>query len=80
MLYYDYKRRHDNIQKIVVVSLLNKHGHAGIKHYKYCKTRTVYDINDIKIFVDTPIKTDILINENRPDIVGVKKGKNWHIS
>lgn len=73
MLHYDYKKRHDNIQKVVVVSILNKHDQAGIKHYKYHKTKTIYDLHDMKILVDIPIKTDILISENRPDIVFIKK-------
>ncbi|KAG0435477.1 LINE-1 reverse transcriptase like protein [Dictyocoela muelleri] len=78
MLYFDYKKRHDDIQKIILISILNKYTNSNIKHYKYQKTKNVHDLEDIKILVDIPIKTDILVTENRPDIVVINK-KNKEI-
>ncbi|KAG0435486.1 Retrovirus-related Pol polyprotein from type-2 retrotransposable element R2DM [Dictyocoela muelleri] len=75
MLYYDYKKRHDEIVKIIIISLLNKHTSKKIKYYKYQKIRSVYEIDNLKILVDIPIKTDIIIKDNRPDIVVINKQK-----
>ncbi|KAG0435242.1 LINE-1 retrotransposable element ORF2 protein [Dictyocoela muelleri] len=72
MLYFDYKKRHDAILKIILISILNKYTDSKVKHYKYQKTKSVYELDNIKILVDIPIKTDILITENRPDIVVIK--------
>ncbi|KAG0435431.1 Retrovirus-related Pol polyprotein from type-2 retrotransposable element R2DM [Dictyocoela muelleri] len=73
MLYYDYKKRHDELIKIIVTSLLNKYTKNSIKHYKYQKIKNVYEFDNIKILVDIPIKTDIVISENRPDIIMINK-------
>ncbi|KAG0435393.1 LINE-1 retrotransposable element ORF2 protein, partial [Dictyocoela muelleri] len=75
MLHYDYKKRHDEIIKIIVISLLNKYTENKIKHYKYQRTKSVYETNNLKITVDIPIKTDVLISDNRPDIVVINKNE-----
>ncbi|KAG0435384.1 LINE-1 retrotransposable element ORF2 protein [Dictyocoela muelleri] len=73
MLYYDYKKRHDEIQKVILISLLNKYTKIEVKHIKYQRTKNIYECDNIRIQVDIPIKTDIILNENRPDIVVIKK-------
>ncbi|KAG0435198.1 hypothetical protein DMUE_4838 [Dictyocoela muelleri] len=75
MLHFDYKKRHDKIQKIILISILNKYTYSSLKHFKYIKTRNVYEIDQVKILVDIPIKTDTLITENRPDIVLINKNE-----
>lgn len=75
MLYYDYKHRHDEIQKVIITSILNKFSKMGIKHYKYRRVKNIYELGDIRIQVNIPIKTDVVITENKPDIVVVNKNK-----
>ncbi|KAG0435495.1 Retrovirus-related Pol polyprotein from type-2 retrotransposable element R2DM [Dictyocoela muelleri] len=69
MLHYNYKRRHDEIIKVIVICILNKISKNPIKHIKYIKQKNVYDKKEYKICVDIPIRTDTLIRDNKPDIV-----------
>lgn len=73
MLHYDYKKRHDEIVKIIVISLLNKYSENKIKHYKYQRTQSIYETDNLKITIDIPIKTDVIIPDKRPDIVVINK-------
>ncbi|KAG0435394.1 Retrovirus-related Pol polyprotein from type-1 retrotransposable element R2 [Dictyocoela muelleri] len=69
MLHYNYKKRHDEILRIIVISIINSISSNPIKHIKYVKLKNVYDFKDYKILIDIPIRTDTIIKDNKPDIV-----------
>ena len=67
MLYHDYTRRHNEVVKCLHLLLCNKY---GIKSSKKLKVHSVQEIvaNEfVEIRVDTRIKTDIKIQNNRPN-------------
>ncbi|KAG0435466.1 LINE-1 retrotransposable element ORF2 protein [Dictyocoela muelleri] len=69
MLHFDYKKRHDEIVRVIVISILNTISQNPTKHIKYMQLKNVYDNKDYKICIDIPIRTDTIIKENKPDIV-----------
>ncbi|KAG0435674.1 hypothetical protein DMUE_4601 [Dictyocoela muelleri] len=75
MLHYDYKKRHDEIVKVIDGSILNKISPNPFKHIKQFKLRNLYKTKDYRISVDHPIRTDTIINDNKPDIVFLNYNK-----
>ncbi|KAG0438660.1 hypothetical protein DMUE_2954 [Dictyocoela muelleri] len=69
LLNYVYKHRHDEIIRIIVSCLLNKYSLQEIKHIRKVKLKKIYEYPKLKIITDTPIRTDIDIQDNKPDIV-----------
>ena len=69
----DYKRRHDNLGKIVQWKLARKcNFEAGDKWYEH-EPESVLEIEDYKILWDFSIQTDHVIEVQRPDLVVVDK-------
>ena len=69
----DYKRRHDNLGKIVHWKLARKcNVEAGDKWYEL-EPENVLENEDYKIFCDFSVQTDHVIEARRPDLVVVDK-------
>ena len=69
----EYKRRHDNLGKIVHRKLARKcNFEAGDKLYKH-EPESVLENEDYKILWDFSIQTDHVIEARRPDLVVVDK-------
>ena len=69
----DYKRRYDNLGKIVHWKLARKcNFEAGDKWYEH-EPESVLEIEDYKILWDFSIQTDHVIEVQRPDLVVVDK-------
>ena len=70
----EYKRRHDNLGKIVHFKLARKcHFEAGDKCYEH-EPESVLENEDYKILWDFSIQTDHVIEARKPDLVpGDKK-------
>ena len=75
----DYKRRHDNLRKIVHWKLARKcNFKAGDRWYKH-GPESVLENEDYKILWDFSIQTDRVIEARRPDLVVVDKEKSCKI-
>ena len=69
----EYKRRHDNLGKIVHRKLTRKYNfEAGDKWYEH-EPESVLENEDYKILRDFSIQTDHVIEARRPDLVVVDK-------
>ena len=69
----EYKRRHDNVGKIVHWKLAKKcHFEAGDKWYEH-EPKSVLENEDYKILWDFSIQTDHVIESRRPDLFVVYK-------
>ena len=69
----EYKRRHDNLGKIVHWKLARKcNFEAGDKWYEH-EPESVLESEDYKILWDFSIQTDHVIEARRPDLVVVDK-------
>ena len=69
----DYKRRHDNLGKIVHWKLARKYNfEAGDKWYEY-EPKSVLENEDYKILRDFSIQADHVIEVRRPGLVVVDK-------
>ena len=69
MLGHDYTRRHNEVLKCIHLSLCSK---FGLKRTRKLRSHSVQEVianENVKIRVDTRIKTDILIKHNRPDLL-----------
>ena len=65
----EYKRRHDNLGKIVYWKLARKcKFEAGDKWYEH-EPESVLETEDYKILWDFSIQTDHVIEAQRPDLV-----------
>ena len=73
----EYKRRHDNLGKIVYWKLARKcNFEAGHKWYEH-EPESVFENEDFKILWDFSIQTDHVIEARTPDVVAVdKKGRS----
>ena len=68
MLGHDYTRRDNEVVRCIHLTLCNKY---GIKNCRKLRTHSVSEVvanENVEIRVDRRIKTDILIQHNRPDI------------
>ncbi|KAF7682913.1 hypothetical protein TCON_1869 [Astathelohania contejeani] len=76
MLGHDYTRRHNEVLRCIYHLLANKY---GLKKSKKLRTHSVQEVMEnerVEIQVDTRIRTDILIKNNRPDIFIYDKKEN----
>ncbi|KAM0677691.1 hypothetical protein BDAP_001591 [Binucleata daphniae] len=76
MVGHDYTRRHNEVLRCIHSTLCNKY---SIKRSKKLRTHSVQEIianENAEIRVDTRIKTDIKIKNNKPDIFIHDKKKN----
>ena len=75
----EYKRRHDNLGKIVHWKLSRKcNFEAGDKWYEYEPER-VLENEDYKILWDFSVQTDHVIEARRPDLVVVDKERSCKV-
>ena len=75
----EYKRRHDNLGKIVHWKLARKcNFEAGDKLYEY-EPESILENEDYKILWDFSIQTDHVIEARRPDVVAVDKERSCKI-
>ncbi|KAF7684304.1 hypothetical protein TCON_0511 [Astathelohania contejeani] len=76
MLGHDYTRRHNEVLRCIYLLLANKY---ALKKSKKLRTHSVQEVMEnesAEIRVDTRIRTDILIKNNRPDIFIYDKKEN----
>ena len=75
----EYKRRHDNLGKIVHWKLARKcHFEAGNKWYEH-EPEIALENEDYKILLDFSILADHVIEARRPDMVAVDKERSCKI-
>ena len=75
MLGHDYVRRHNEVVRCIHLLLCNKY---GIRRSKKLRTHSVQEVvanENAEIRVDTHIKTDVIIQNNRPDLFVYDKKK-----
>ncbi|KAF7684789.1 hypothetical protein TCON_0002 [Astathelohania contejeani] len=76
MLGHDYTRRHDEVLRCIHLLLANKYGFKKSKKLRTHSVQEVMENERAEIWVDTKIRTDILIKNNRPDIFIYDKKEN----
>ncbi|KAF7678800.1 hypothetical protein TCON_2561 [Astathelohania contejeani] len=76
MLGHDYTRRHNEVLRCIHLLLANKYGFKKLKKLRTHSVQEVMENERAEILVDTRIRTDILIKNNRPDIFVYDKKKN----
>ncbi|KAF7683677.1 hypothetical protein TCON_1113 [Astathelohania contejeani] len=80
MLGHDYTRRHNEVLRCIHLLLANKYGFKKSKKLRIHSVQDVMKNERAEIRVDTRIRTDILIKNNRPDILIYDKKENEIIS
>ncbi|KAF7684614.1 hypothetical protein TCON_0200 [Astathelohania contejeani] len=77
MLGHDYTRRHNEVLRCIHLLLANKYVFKKSKKKLRCHSvQEVMENEKAEIRVDTRIRTDILIKNNRPDIFIYDKKEN----
>ncbi|KAF7684402.1 hypothetical protein TCON_0401 [Astathelohania contejeani] len=76
MFGHDYTRRHNEVLRCIHLLLANKYGFKKSKKLQTHSVQEVMENERAKIRVDTRIRTDILIKNNRPDIFIYDKKEN----
>ncbi|TBU11668.1 hypothetical protein CWI38_1091p0010, partial [Hamiltosporidium tvaerminnensis] len=76
MLGHDYTRRHNEVVRCLHLLLLNRYKFKSSKRIRSHSVQKILDNEYAEIRVDTRIKTDIKIRNNRPDIFILDKKKN----
>ncbi|KAF7682991.1 hypothetical protein TCON_1791 [Astathelohania contejeani] len=76
MLGHDYTRRHNEVLRCIHLLLANKYGFKKSKKLQIHLVQEVMENERAEIRVDTRIRTDILIKNNRPDIFIYDKKQN----
>ncbi|KAF7678787.1 hypothetical protein TCON_2573, partial [Astathelohania contejeani] len=76
MLGHDYTRRHNEVLRCIHLLLANKYGFKKSKKLRSHSVQEVMGNERAEIRVDTRIRTDILIKNNRPDIFIYDKKEN----
>ncbi|TBU00191.1 hypothetical protein CWI36_1717p0010 [Hamiltosporidium magnivora] len=76
MLGHDYTRRHNEVVRCLHLLLLNRYKHKSSKRIRSHSVQEILDNEYAEIRVDTRIKTDVKIRNNRPDIFILDKKKN----
>lgn len=74
--HHDYTRRHNEVVRCIHLLLCNRY---GVKSSKKIRTHSVQETvanEKVEIRVDTRIRTDVLIQNNKPDIFILDKEKN----
>jgi hypothetical protein len=73
MLGHDYTRRHNEVLKCIHLSLCNKY---GLKKLRSHSVQKVVANDNVEVRVNTRIKTDIKIQDNKPDYLSmIRRGK-----
>ena len=65
----EYKRRHDNVARVVHWDLLEKCGFSRVDKWFEHQPETVLENNDYKLLWDYNIQTDHQISARRPDVI-----------
>ncbi|TBU12442.1 hypothetical protein CWI38_0755p0040, partial [Hamiltosporidium tvaerminnensis] len=76
MLGHDYTRRHNEVVRCLHLLLLNRYKFKSSKRIRSHSVQEILDNEYAEIRVDTRIKTDVKIRNNRPDIFILDKKKN----
>ncbi|KAF7683356.1 hypothetical protein TCON_1432 [Astathelohania contejeani] len=76
MLGHDYKRKHNEVLRCIHLLIANKYGFKKSKKLRSYSVQKVMENERAEIRVDTKIKTNILIKNNRPDIFIYDKKEN----
>ncbi|TBU13328.1 hypothetical protein CWI38_0465p0010, partial [Hamiltosporidium tvaerminnensis] len=76
MLGHDYTRRHNEVVRCLHLLLLNRYKFKSSKRIRSHSVQEILDNEYAEIRVDTRIKTDVKIRNNRPDIFILDKNKN----
>ncbi|TBU11092.1 hypothetical protein CWI38_1390p0010, partial [Hamiltosporidium tvaerminnensis] len=76
MLGYDYTRRHNEMVRCLHLLLLNRYKFKSSKRIRSHSVQEILDNEFAEIRVDTRIKTDVKIRNNRPDIFILDKKQN----
>ncbi|TBU13379.1 hypothetical protein CWI38_0451p0030 [Hamiltosporidium tvaerminnensis] len=76
MLGHDYTRRHNEVVRCLHLLLLNRYKFKSSKRIKSHSVQEILDNEYAEIRVDTRIKTDVKILNNRSDIFILDKKKN----
>ncbi|TBU12087.1 reverse transcriptase, partial [Hamiltosporidium tvaerminnensis] len=76
MLGHDYTRRHNEVVRCLHLLLLNRYKFKSSKRIKSHSVQEILDNEYGEIRVDTRIKTDVKIRNNRPDVFILDKKKN----
>ncbi|TBU13440.1 hypothetical protein CWI38_0430p0010 [Hamiltosporidium tvaerminnensis] len=76
MLGHDYTRRHNEVVRCLHLLLLNIYKFKSSKRIRSHSVQEILDNEYAEIRVDTRIKTDVKIRNNRPDIFILDKKKN----
>ncbi|TBU10160.1 hypothetical protein CWI38_1977p0010, partial [Hamiltosporidium tvaerminnensis] len=76
MLGHDFTRRHNEVVRCIHLPLLNKYKFKSSKRIRSHSVQEILDNEYAEIRVDTRIKTDVKIRNNRPDIFVLDKRRN----
>ncbi|TBU20284.1 hypothetical protein CWI38_0097p0070, partial [Hamiltosporidium tvaerminnensis] len=76
MLGHDYTRRHNEVVRCLHLLLLNRYKFKSSKRIRSHSVQEILDNEYAEIRVDTRIKTDVKIRNNRPEIFILDKKKN----
>ncbi|TBU12593.1 hypothetical protein CWI38_0702p0010, partial [Hamiltosporidium tvaerminnensis] len=76
MLGHGYTRRHNEVVRCLHLLLLNRYKFKSSKRIRSHSVQEILDNEYAEIRVDTRIKTDVKIRNNRPDIFILDKKKN----
>ncbi|KAF7683547.1 hypothetical protein TCON_1240 [Astathelohania contejeani] len=76
MLGHDYTRRYNEVLRCIHLLLANKYCFKKLKKLQTHSVQEVMENERAEIRVDTRIRTDILIKNNRPDIFIYDKKDN----
>ncbi|TBU00226.1 hypothetical protein CWI37_1072p0010, partial [Hamiltosporidium tvaerminnensis] len=76
MLGHDYTRRHNEVVRCLHLLLLNRYKFKSKKRIRSHSVQEILNNEYAEIRVDTRIKTDVKIRNNRPDIFILDKRKN----
>ncbi|TBU10634.1 hypothetical protein CWI38_1636p0010, partial [Hamiltosporidium tvaerminnensis] len=76
MLGHDYTRRHNEVVRFLHLLLLSRYKFKSSKRIRSHSVQEILDNEYAEIRVDTRVKTDVKIRNNRPDIFILDKKKN----
>ncbi|TBU00845.1 hypothetical protein CWI36_1515p0010, partial [Hamiltosporidium magnivora] len=76
MLCHDYTRRHNEVVRCLHLLLLKRYKFKSIKRIRSHSVKEIIDNEYTEIRVNSKIKTDVKIRNNRPDIFILDKKKN----
>jgi hypothetical protein len=73
MLAHDYTRRHNEVVRSIHLLMANKHGFKRSRKMRNHSVQEVMANERAEIRVDTRIKTDIKVQNNRPDLLRLRQ-------